>query len=322
MLRCDSCGLMFDEYYRMPDGKHFCCECWRDGRNIAEMRAIQVSNQRMQVERDRAAFEQKRKADEVRLGQLEHAIKLEKDRYKSAWSIFESTGYISDRPFNYEEVQLLERQRRDLEKHLEDNPYYRFPRVTPIPNNSSFPNNTDYFNKAKPISKDKSHYYETVILPREKEEIRKAEAKRLKEQQDRLEAEREAREREKLKRKAQEEAIARRKAELKPFEDSLLRRESLPLQIRIRLAKETYREEVMMKCAKDFAKSVRDSLRTNPNITTKVLSELYRRENPVNPVVTKADQTAKTEDKGCLWFIIIVGVLGALLSYLSGEAWF
>lgn len=41
---------MYDEYYRMPDGKIFCEKCWRHGREVAEMRAIQGHNQRLQVQ--------------------------------------------------------------------------------------------------------------------------------------------------------------------------------------------------------------------------------------------------------------------------------
>ena len=74
MLRCSRCKIMFDEYYRMPDGRILCKDCWRDELNLAEMRAVQGRQQQAQVLRDKDAFEQKRKADQVRLEQLEHAI--------------------------------------------------------------------------------------------------------------------------------------------------------------------------------------------------------------------------------------------------------
>ena len=86
MLRCSRCKIMFDEYYRMPDGLILCKECWRDELNLAEMKAVQGRQQRAQVLRDKDAFDQKRKADQVRLEQLDHAIKLEKGKYQRAWS--------------------------------------------------------------------------------------------------------------------------------------------------------------------------------------------------------------------------------------------
>ena len=196
MLRCSRCKIMFDEYYRMPDGRILCKECWRDELNLAEMKAVQGHQQRAQVLRDKDAFEQKRKADQVRLEQLEHAIKLEKGKCHSAWSSWDD-GYRTDKPYNYEEVELLKRQHLDLSRQLNQNPWFKFPSTPP------FSDNTAYYHRARFISKSQSHYFETVTLPAEQEAQKKAEQERIraeqeaqrKAEQERIRAEQEAKQR-------------------------------------------------------------------------------------------------------------------------------
>lgn len=172
MLRCGRCKVMFDEYYRMPDGRILCKDCWRDELNLAEMKAVQGRQQQAQVLRDKDAFEQKRKADQVRLEQLEHAIKLEKGKCHSAWSSWDD-GYRTDKPYNYEEVELLKRQHLDLKRQLVQNLWFKFPSTPP------FSDNTTYYRNARFISKSQSHYFETVTLPAEQEAKRKAEEERI-----------------------------------------------------------------------------------------------------------------------------------------------
>lgn len=189
MLICSRCKIMFDEYYRMPDGRILCRDCWRDELNLAEMKAVQGRQQRAQVLRDKDAFEQKRKANQVRLEQLEHAIKLEKGKCHSAWSSWDD-GYRTDKPYNYEEVELLKRQHLDLSRQLNQNQWFKFPSTPP------FSDNTAYYKNARFISKSQSHYFETVTLPAEQEAQKKAEqeAKR-KAEQERIRAEQEAKQR-------------------------------------------------------------------------------------------------------------------------------
>lgn len=302
---------MYDEYYRMPDGKIFCEKCWRHGREVAEMRAIQGHNQRLQVQRDKVAFDQKRNADQVRLEQLEHAIKLEKGKCQRAWSEYEENYYTSDKPYNYEEVELLKRQRNDLEHHLRKNEFFRLPSTPP------FPDNTNYFNNAKFISKAQAYHFETITLPNEREIARKA-------AEERLRIEREQKKIEEDKRREREESIIRHKAELAPIEERMLKREKQPLQVRVRIAKETYREDVMLRCSKDSAKTVRDALKQNPRVTAKVLIEIRKREVPVipqKPVPTTSQTTQSTEEVdngyGCLWFIILIAIVGAIVYFVN-----
>lgn len=175
---------MFDEYYRMPDGRILCKECWRDELNLAEMKAVQGRQQRAQVLRDKDAFEQKRKADQVKLEQLEHAIKLEKGKCHSAWSSWDD-GYRIDKPYNYEEVELLKRQHLDLSRQLNQNQWFKFPSTPP------FSDNTAYYKTAQFISKSQSHYFETVTLPAEQEAKRKTEEERIRAEQERIKSEQE-----------------------------------------------------------------------------------------------------------------------------------
>ena len=173
MLQCSRCKIMFDEYYRMSDGKILCKKCWRDELNLAEMRAAQGRQQRAQVLRDQYAFDQKRKADQVRLEQLDHAIKLEKGKYQRAWSNYDEDSNFYDKPFNYEEVELLKRQRLDLYRQLIDNQQFKFPSTPP------FSDNTAYYHRARFISKSQSRYFETVTLPAEASSQKKSRTRAL-----------------------------------------------------------------------------------------------------------------------------------------------
>ncbi len=196
---------MFDEYYRMSDGKILCKDCWRDELNLAEMRAVQGRQQREQISRDKNAFDQKRKADQVRLEQLEYAIKLEKGKCQRAWSDYEDDSNLYDKPYNYEEVEFLKRQHLDLKRQLIQNQWFKFPPTPP-----SF-DNTAYYRNAQFISKSQSHYFETVTLPAEQEAKRKTEEERIRAAQE-AEQKRIAAERERQ-RKIAEQERQRKKAE-------------------------------------------------------------------------------------------------------------
>ena len=210
MLQCKRCYQRFDEYYYMSDGRILCKDCWRDELNLAEMRAVQGRQQRAQVLRDKDAFEQKRKADQVKLEQLEHAIKLEKGKCYSAWSSWDD-GYRTDKPYNYEEVELLKRQHLDLSRQLNQNSWFKFPSTSP------FSDNTTYYKNARFISKSQSHYFETVTLPAEQEAVRKAKEERLRAEQEaekkRIAEEKERKKKEEDERKRKEEDERKREEE-------------------------------------------------------------------------------------------------------------
>lgn len=288
MLRCSRCKIMFDEYYYMSDGRILCRDCWREELNLAEMKAVQGSQQRSQqraqVLRDKYAFDQKRKADQVRLEQLDHAIKLEKGKYQRAWSNYDEDSNFYDKPFNYEEVELLKRQRLDLYRQLIDNQQFKFPSIPP------FSDNTAYYHRARFISKSQSRYFETVTLPAEQEAKRKAEQERFRAEQKRIaaEQERQKKEAEERLRRAEEER-KQKEAELRPYEEGVLGRKILPIEMRIKVARETSKEEVMMLCAKASIASVVEALKQNPNLTPKVRETIQAN--------IKAEQQRLAEEK-------------------------
>lgn len=126
----------------------------------------------------------------------------------------------------------------------------------------------------------------------------------------------------KLKEQAAEKS--RLKAELKPIEDAILKKEKLPIGERIKVAKLTSREVVMLKCVADSAKTVREAVKQNPNVTAKVLTEIRKREVPVippKPVPTTSQTTQSTEEVdngyGCLWFIILIAIVGAIVYFVN-----
>lgn len=313
MLRCSRCKIMFDEYYRMPDGRILCKDCWRDELNLAEMKAVQGRQQRAQVLRDRDAFEQKRKADQVKLEQLEHAIKLEKGKCQHAWSDWEDDSQLYDKPYNYEEVELLKRQHLDLSRQLNQNQWFKFPSTPP------FSDNTAYYKTAQFISKSQSHYFETVTLPAEQEAKRKAEEDRIRAEQ-KAERKRVAEEQERI-RIAEEK---RKKIEdiLKPFEDDMLQKKKVACKDRVKVAAETYREEVMLRCFHDPAVSVYIALKQNPNLTPKVKSMIQKRDTPI-PIKSHSTQTPSPSppiqnndngnDIGCFGVLVILAIIVGII---------
>lgn len=319
MLRCSRCKIMFDEYYRMPDGRILCKDCWRDELNLAEMKAVQGRQQRAQVLRDKDAFEQKRKADQVRLEQLEHAIKLEKGKCHSAWSSWDD-GYRTDKPYNYEEVELLKRQHLDLSRQLNQNQWFKFPSTPP------FSDNTTYYKNARFISKSQSHYFETVTLPAEQEAQRKAEEERRRAAQE-AEQKRIAAEQERQKKAAEERK--KKETELRPYEEDILNKKKVSCQLRVKVAKETYREEVMLRCVRDSAISVFNALKQNPNLTYKVREAIQKKEyQPPSPMPTSIPSTPspspspsssvpESGGSGCFWFIVVLCIIGGIIYMIS-----
>lgn len=304
MLKCSRCKIMFDEYYRMSDGQILCKDCWRDGLKVAE----EVEKQDFQ---NADAFEQRRKADEVRLEQLEHAIKLEKSKYQRAWSDYEYDSELYDKPYNYAEVELLKRQYSDLRYKLNQNRFYK----SPFKKTSKA---AAYYRTAQFISKSQSHYFETVTLPAEQEAQRKAEEERIRAEQARIKAEQE-------RQKKAEEERRKKEAELRPYEEDILNKKKIPCHLRVKVARETYREEVMLRCVRDSAVSVFNALKQNPNLTYKVRDAIQKKEyHPPIPTTTSTPSTPsptpsepESGGSGCLWFIIVLCVVGFLITIIS-----
>ena len=304
MLQCSRCKIMFDEYYRMPDGRILCKECWRDELKSAE------ENEKQEFQ-NAHAFEQKRKADQIRLEQLEHAIKLEKGKCQRAWSDWEEDSRLYEKPYNYAEVELLKQKYTDLRHELNQNQFYKSPFKRTH-------NGTYYYKNAQFIPKSQSHYFETVTLPAEREARRKAEEERIRAEQERIRAEEERRKKEEKERKKKEE-------ELKPHEEDILNKKLVPCQLRVKVAKETYREEVMLRCVRDPAVSVFNALKQNPNLTYKVREAIQKKEyQPPIPTSTSTPSTpspipseSKSSGSGCLWFIIVLCVIGFIITIIS-----
>lgn len=151
----------------------------------------------------------------------------------------------------------------------------------------------------------------------EKERIRaeqerfriEAERKRIQERE-KAEAERKRAEAE---RKREEEAIKREKEkELKPLEDSILSNKKLPISIRIKVASETYREDVMLRCLKykTGALGFVDALKQNPHITDRVRIELAKKEQYWKSILGE-----NKDDDGCYVATCVYG------SYDCPEVW-
>lgn len=123
---------------------------------------------------------------------------------------------------------------------------------------------------------------------------------------------------EELARKNEEKELRRKKEdELRPYEADILAKKKLSCQLRVKVAKETYREDVMIRCARDSAISVFNALKQNPNLTPKVRNIISKKENPPvynPPVNTYSPTNIPTQSEGfdvvgCLWMVIIVAFI-------------
>lgn len=127
--------------------------------------------------------------------------------------------------------------------------------------------------------------------------------------------------------------------ELFKLETSLLNGEKLPVKLRCRLAKETQNPQVLWTCVLDKAITVVRAAKENQLLTEAMINEIKRREKEYNarnsinntssqdtPLIPEQVQTIhedkKSQNKGCIWLIIAMGVVGLLLTYLAGESWF
>lgn len=149
--------------------------------------------------------------------------------------------------------------------------------------------------------------------------------------------------------------IIREDNELFSIEQKYLKGAPLNIEVRKRLAAESQNLQVLETCLKERAITVRRIVWDNPYLTPELRKEATRQKlidkgsntitskinkstatklQTINPSNTSPNPYTYTNDskaeehegkvgnKGCLWIIIIVGLLGALFSYLSGEMWF
>lgn len=110
--------------------------------------------------------------------------------------------------------------------------------------------------------------------------------------------------------------------DLEIYENALLRGDKLKVNIRCYIATKTQKEEILWKCVKDKAMSVRDSARNNPILTSEMRTEINKRDSINKQLKSTKTFTSNTthhdsdNGKGCLWVIIIAFVIGFLYSYL------
>ena len=117
----------------------------------------------------------------------------------------------------------------------------------------------------------------------------------------------------------------KKEEELRPYEEDILNKKKVSCQLRIKVAKETYREEVMLRCVRDSAVSVFNALKLNPNLTYKVREAIQKKEyQPPMPAQTSTPLTPsptpsepESGGSGCLWFIIVLCVVGFLITIIS-----
>ena len=187
---------------------------------------------------------------------------------------------------------------------------------------------------ARLITESQSHYFETVTLPAEQEAVRKAKEERLRAEQ---EAEKKRIAEEKERKKKEEDERKRKEEELRPLEDLIMSNylssnlsRYLSVEKRIKVAKETYREEVMLRCVLDLESSVVNALMYNPNITDKVRKAVSAKKEVEKKKL--ADEKARREAarleeerrrasiKTTIYWIIGLAIAGGLI-WLIVEFW-
>lgn len=127
--------------------------------------------------------------------------------------------------------------------------------------------------------------------------------------------------------KKEEESRRKKEEELRPYEDNILAKKKLPCQLRVKVAKETYREDVMIRCARDSAISVFNALKQNPNLTPKVRTLIAKKENPPvytppvnNPSTTNISTPPADEDGiGCFGWFVIIAIIAGIILYITNS---
>lgn len=127
--------------------------------------------------------------------------------------------------------------------------------------------------------------------------------------------------------KKEDESRRKKEEELRPYEDNILAKKKLPCQLRVKVAKETYREDVMIRCARDSAISVFNALKQNPNLTPKVRTIIAKKENPPvytppvnNPSTTNISTPPADEDEiGCFGWFVIIAIIAGIILYITNS---
>ena len=117
----------------------------------------------------------------------------------------------------------------------------------------------------------------------------------------------------------------KKEEELRPYEEDILNKKKVSCQLRIKVAKETYREEVMLRCVRDSAVSVFNALKLNPNLTYKVREAIQKKEyQPPIPAQTSTPLTPSPTPSepesggfGCFWFIVMLCIIGGVIFMIS-----
>lgn len=110
MLKCQGgCQRMVNEYYLMPDGRIFCYDCWRYGKE-------EETRLHRNVGVEERKFRERQKNAERQLEELDLAIKREESR--SEWRNYEE-GYGA-KPSNYAYVEQLKEKRRTLYLQIQE----------------------------------------------------------------------------------------------------------------------------------------------------------------------------------------------------------
>lgn len=114
--------------------------------------------------------------------------------------------------------------------------------------------------------------------------------------------------------------------DLAGYEDALLRGEKLKANIRRKVAKETRNEKVLWMCIRDTAITVVTAAKENPILTPEMKTAISKEEKAWEQLkqykfqeeikrLEELEKNSKDDsgNSGCLWVIIIAGVLGALI---------
>lgn len=115
--------------------------------------------------------------------------------------------------------------------------------------------------------------------------------------------------------------------DLSTYEDAILNKNKLPYKIRIRVARETCKEEVMLRCVRDSAVSVFNALKQNPNLTYKVREAIQKKEYqspspmptsiPSTPSPSPSSSVPESGGFGCFWFIVMLCIIGGVIFMIS-----
>ena len=119
-----------------------------------------------------------------------------------------------------------------------------------------------------------------------------------------------------LARKKKEDELRRiKEEELKPYEDDILAKMKLPYQLCVKVAKETFREEVMLQCVDDEETSVVDALMYNPNITDKVRKAIYEKKEAKRIEEEQKKELIKTIIRWIVGLAIAAGLIFLVVQY-------